>query len=66
MTPPDPTIPSAEEFRNFVSIRNRLAHLYPEEPDRQAANLNAAYEATPRLLEAAAQVVGRAAPRGEK
>ena len=59
-------IPSAEEFRNFVGIRNRLAHLYPEEPDRQAANLNAAYEATPRLLEAAAQAVGRAAPRGEK
>ena len=59
-------IPSAEEFRNFVGIRNRLVHLYPEEPDRQAANLNAAYEATPRLLEAAAQAVGRAAPRGEK
>jgi hypothetical protein len=58
-------LPSADEFRNFVGIRNRLAHLYPEEPERQAANLNAAYEATPRLLEAATQAVRRAAQSGE-
>ncbi len=58
-------LPSADEFRNFVGIRNRLAHLYPEEPERQAANLNAAYEATPRLLEAATQAVRRAAQNGE-
>jgi hypothetical protein len=57
-------IPSADDFRSLVGIRNRLAHLYPEEPDRQAANLNAAYEAAPRLLEAARQAAGRAAPRG--
>ena len=43
-------------------IRNRLAQLYPEEPEPQAANLNAAYEATPRLLEAARQAARRAAP----
>jgi hypothetical protein len=59
-------IPSADEFRNFVGIRNRLAHLYPEEPDRQAANLNAAYEATPRLLEAATQAVRHGAQRGQQ
>jgi hypothetical protein len=53
-------IPSAGEFRELVTIRNRLAHLYPEEPERQAANLNAAYQATPRLLAAARQAAGRA------
>ncbi len=56
-------IPSADRFRTFVAIRNRLADLYPEEPDRQAANLNAAYEAAPRLLEAARQAAARAAAR---
>jgi hypothetical protein len=35
-------IPSAGDFRELVLIRNRLAHLYPEEPERQAANLVAA------------------------
>jgi hypothetical protein len=54
-------IPSADDFRLFVGIRNRLARLYPEEPDRQAANLNAAYEAAPRLLDAARQATARAA-----
>lgn len=56
-------IPSADEFRELVMIRNRLAHLYPEEPERQAANLNAAYQATPRLLEAARQSARRSASR---
>jgi hypothetical protein len=45
-------IPSASTFRELVIIRNRLADLYPEEPEPQAANLNAAYEAAPRLLAA--------------
>jgi hypothetical protein len=45
-------IPSASTFRELVIIRDRLADLYPEEPERQAASLNAAYEAAPRLLEA--------------
>lgn len=51
---------SARDFRSFVAIRNRLAHLCPDDPARQAANLNAAYQATPALLEAAAQAVRRA------
>lgn len=55
-------IPSAVDFRGFVMIRNRLAHLYPEDPERQAANLNAAYDAAPRLLEAARQAARRATP----
>jgi hypothetical protein len=29
-------IPSAKQFRDFVAVRNRLAHLYPEDPTRQA------------------------------
>jgi hypothetical protein len=41
---------SARRFRDFVAVRNRLAHLYPDDPARQAANLNAAYEAAPALL----------------
>ena len=56
-------IPSADQFRSFVGIRNRLAHLYPEEPDRQAANLNAAFEAAPGLLEAARQAAACAGSR---
>jgi hypothetical protein len=48
---------SAKRFRHFA-VRNRLAHLYPEDPARQAANLNAAYEAAPELLRAAEEVAG--------
>jgi uncharacterized protein YutE (UPF0331/DUF86 family) len=41
---------SAESFRVLVGIRNRIAHIYPDDPERQAANLNAAYESVPDLL----------------
>src|SRR5262249_34885513 len=37
-------LPSAEGFRVLVAIRNRIAHSYPFDPERQAANLNAAYD----------------------
>lgn len=57
-------IPSAGHFRNYVAVRNRLAHLYPEDPARQAANLNAAYEAAPLLLQTIEQV-DRFAARAE-
>ena len=43
-------LPSATGFRALVAIRTRIAHLYPDDPDRQAGNLNAAYEAVPDLL----------------
>ena len=55
-------IPSARQFREFVAVRNRLAHLYPDDPGRQAANLNAAYDAAPRLLETSEHVGGFVAP----
>ncbi|MGH6896374.1 MAG: hypothetical protein ACREJ5_07490 [Geminicoccaceae bacterium] len=49
-------VPSARQFRDFVAVRKRLAHLYPEDPARQAANLNAAYEAAPLLVRTSEQV----------
>jgi hypothetical protein len=55
-------VPSASQFRDFVAVRNRLAHLYPDDPARQAANLNAAYQAAPLLLRASEQAA-RAAER---
>ena len=45
-------LPSASDFRQLVAIRNRIAHVYPDDPERQAANLNAAFEAVPELLAA--------------
>jgi hypothetical protein len=45
-------LPSAASFRLLVTIRNRIAHSYPDDPERQAGNLNAAYEAVPDLLAA--------------
>jgi hypothetical protein len=45
-------LPSAATFRLLVTIRNRIAHSYPDDPERQAGNLNAAYEAVPDLLAA--------------
>jgi hypothetical protein len=50
-------IPSARRFRDLVAVRNRLAHLYPEDPARQAANLNAAHESGPELLRLTEQVL---------
>ena len=45
-------LPSAASFRVLVAFRNRIAHIYPDDPERQAGNLNAAYEAVPDLLAA--------------
>lgn len=45
-------LPSAATFRGLVAIRNRIAHVYPEDPDRQAQNLNEAYDAVPDLFAA--------------
>ena len=43
---------SAASFRVLVGIRNRIAHIYPDDPERQARNLNAAYDSVPDLLAA--------------
>ncbi len=47
-------LPSAPTFRVLVAIR--IAHIYPDDPERQAGNLNAAYHAVPDLLAAHASV----------
>ena len=45
-------LPAAASFRPLVAIQNRIARSYPDDPERQAGNLNAAYEAVPDLLAA--------------
>ena len=45
-------LPSAATFRTLVAIRNRIAHVYPEDPARQARNLNEAYSAVADLAAA--------------
>jgi hypothetical protein len=45
-------LPSATRFGTLVAIRNRIAHIYPDDPARQVRNLNEAYEAVPDLIEA--------------
>jgi uncharacterized protein YutE (UPF0331/DUF86 family) len=59
------TLPSARTFRTLVAIRNRLAHVYPDDPERQARNLNEAYGAVAALLSAhagAREYLNRRAP----
>ena len=43
---------SAASFGVLVGIRNRIAHIYPDDPERQARNLNAADDSVPDLLAA--------------
>lgn len=57
-------IPSAEAFRACAILRNRLAHLYPDDPDRQAANLNAAFAHADDLMTAARRLEAYVASRG--
>jgi uncharacterized protein YutE (UPF0331/DUF86 family) len=45
-------IPSAGSFRVLVAIRNRVAHVYPDDPERQARNVNEAYAAVADLMRA--------------
>jgi hypothetical protein len=49
-------IPSAGQFRDLVVLRNRLSHLYPDDPGRQVAILNAAWAGSTALLDAAGQL----------
>ncbi len=60
-------LPSAATFRLIVAIRNRIAHVYPDDPGRQAGNLNAAYGAVPDVLashEAVRRYLERRLPAG--
>ncbi|MGH6943618.1 MAG: hypothetical protein ACREH6_05290 [Geminicoccaceae bacterium] len=49
-------IPSAASFREIVVTRNRLAHVYPDDPARQAAILNAAFARVDDALAATGQI----------
>jgi hypothetical protein len=51
-------VPSAERLRAIVAIRNTIAHVCPDDPDRQAQNLNEVYAAITDLLAAYDQVRG--------
>jgi len=42
-------IPSTDEFANYALIRNRLAHEYPDEPERQSQRLNTAFDSASGL-----------------
>jgi uncharacterized protein YutE (UPF0331/DUF86 family) len=56
-------IPSAATFREIVVIRNRLAHIYADDPARQAAILNAAFARGDDALAAARQITDFAQAR---
>ena len=58
-------IPSAAGFRRLALVRNRLAHVYPDDPVRQAENLNAAYTGADALLAAAERLRAFCAARPE-
>lgn len=45
-------LPSVAGFRTLVAIRNRIARVYPDRPERQASNLNEAFAAIGDLLAA--------------
>lgn len=47
-----------------IRVRNRLAHVYPDEPERQAGQLNAAWSAAEVVLAAAATAEAWAVGRG--
>jgi hypothetical protein len=54
---------SADDFAGVVRTRNRLSHLYPGDPARQANRLNDAYRKSAVLLAAAEAAVAWAARR---
>lgn len=53
-------LPDVTAWDRIRSIRNRLAHEYPDAPERQAAILNLAWQTVPELLVIVEQVVSRA------
>jgi hypothetical protein len=48
-------VPSAARFRLLVALRTRIAHVYPDRPERQAENRNEAFAAIEDLLAAGEQ-----------
>lgn len=54
---------SADDFTDVIRTRNRLSHLYPADPARQATRLNQAHEQSAVLLAAADAAAAWAARR---
>lgn len=57
-------IADSDAFFDAMRVRNRLSHVYPDEPARQAAQLNAAWMAADVVLAAASTTEAWAAARG--
>lgn len=57
-------IAASDAFFDAMRVRNRLSHVYPDEPARQAGQLNAAWTAAEVVLAAAATTEAWAAARG--
>jgi hypothetical protein len=58
-------LPSAANLRPLVTIRNGLAHLYPDDPERQVRNVSDAYSAVgdlPAAYESARRYIERRLP----
>ena len=56
-------LPSADAFVEVIRTRNRLSHLYPDDPARQARRLNKAVDRSALLLAATDAAVDWAASR---
>lgn len=54
---------SYEDFREVVRIRNRLSHVYPDDPARQARRIAECIEASALLLDCVARIEAWAARR---
>lgn len=54
-------IKSVEKWQQIRSIRNRFAHDYPDDPEKNAAHINLAFTAVPDLYETLAAASSRLA-----
>lgn len=57
-------VASADVWSEAALMRNRLAHHYPDEPDRQAERINAAWRLAEVLLETLARLEAHARAKG--
>jgi len=57
-------VASAEAWNEAALMRNRLVHHYPDEPDRQAERINAAWRLAEVLLETLARLEAHVRAKG--
>lgn len=53
-------LPDAQTWNHIRAVRNRLAHEYPDAPERQAAVLNLAWQTASTLVDITTQVASQA------